>query len=120
MDFNLNIAIGSFMKSARRSTGMTEEQLAKKMNLSQQQISRYENGRYNFTIETILLLLKALDKSFLDLATVVYWGDFEDIMDIKNKLPSIELEDDIFNMPRARRKKQNNSKNKSYLILERY
>lgn len=59
--------IGKMLKSYRRRTGLTGIELAKRINVSQQQISRYENGVNNITFEKLIILFKALEMSCYDI-----------------------------------------------------
>lgn len=68
---NINIRIGSFIRKHRMLLGMSGEKLGRKLNLSQQHISRLERGQTIFSFELILHLLNVLDKSLIDLITEV-------------------------------------------------
>ncbi len=59
--------IGKMLKSYRRRTGLTGSELAKRINVSQQQISRYENGVNHITFDKLLLLLNALEMDRYDI-----------------------------------------------------
>ncbi|ENG7538049.1 helix-turn-helix transcriptional regulator, partial [Providencia stuartii] len=52
---SLSNNIGRMLKSYRRRTGLTGSELAKKINVSQQQISRYENGVNNITFDKLII-----------------------------------------------------------------
>ncbi len=43
----LNSAASSFLKKLRKQNGITEGELAILLKISQQQVSRYENGKHN-------------------------------------------------------------------------
>ncbi|MEX5986837.1 helix-turn-helix domain-containing protein [Providencia hangzhouensis] len=43
----LNSAASSFLKKLRKQNGITEGELAILLKISQQQVSRYENGKNN-------------------------------------------------------------------------
>ncbi|MGJ3355450.1 helix-turn-helix domain-containing protein [Providencia sp. Je.9.19] len=58
---------GRFLRKARKDKNMTGQQLAKLMHVSQQQISRYENGKTPLTIDTLSQILKLLDKTWPEL-----------------------------------------------------
>lgn len=57
------------LKSYRRRTGLTGSELAKRINVSQQQISRYENGVNHITFDKLLLLLNALEMDRYDIVS---------------------------------------------------
>lgn len=49
----LNSAASSFLKKLRKQNGITEGELAILLKISQQQVSRYENGKTQLTIERV-------------------------------------------------------------------
>lgn len=49
----LNHAASSFLKKMRKRNGITEKELAVLLKISQQQVSRYENGKTQLTIVRI-------------------------------------------------------------------
>ncbi|EFB73097.1 antitoxin HipB [Providencia rustigianii] len=59
--------IGKMLKSYRRRTGLTGTELAKRINVSQQQISRYENGVNNITFDKLMILFNALEMNRYDI-----------------------------------------------------
>ncbi|QNH64642.1 helix-turn-helix transcriptional regulator [Proteus vulgaris] len=59
--------IGKYIKEARINKSLSGEQLGMLLNVSQQQISRYENAETSINIETLYVILQKLDKD---------WGDF--------------------------------------------
>ncbi len=42
---NVTIYIGTYLKHRRKAVGLTGAQLASRLNISQQQVSRYERGK---------------------------------------------------------------------------
>ncbi|MEY0878401.1 helix-turn-helix domain-containing protein [Providencia manganoxydans] len=50
---NLNGVASSFLKKVRKRNGITESELAILLKISQQQVSRYENGKTQLTIGRI-------------------------------------------------------------------
>jgi transcriptional regulator with XRE-family HTH domain len=52
-DAPYNRAVGSAMRLARKSAGLTTRQMAQGVRLAQSQISRLENGQLAWDIETI-------------------------------------------------------------------
>lgn len=62
----LNIKAGQFLKSSRINKGMTGQELGHFLSVSQQQVSRYENGKNKLTIEMLNLMFNHLDISWKD------------------------------------------------------
>lgn len=60
----LDIAISSFLKKERRKRNITERDLATLLKISQQQISRYENGRTQITMGRINQYLEVFGLSW--------------------------------------------------------
>lgn len=58
---NISKKIGENLKSARKQAGYTQTQVAKKMFMTQQQYSRFENGVFQLNYEQILKLCELLD-----------------------------------------------------------
>lgn len=80
---SLRIENGLFLKRSRISKSLTGFELAKKLNISQQQISRYERGQTSINIETLDLILKTLDKEWSEFLFVVIDKYTEDAYDFK-------------------------------------
>ncbi len=59
----LDHAVAERMVELRRSTGMTQEEFAKKLGFSINTIASYENGRRRPTVETIEAVIKAFGVS---------------------------------------------------------
>lgn len=55
------------LKAARALKDMSQEELAKKVEVSRQTINAIENGDYNPTIKLCIAICKALDVSLNDL-----------------------------------------------------
>ncbi len=53
--------VGNNIKEARKFKGLTQIQFAKKLNMSQQQYSRFENGIFELNYSQILTICKLLD-----------------------------------------------------------
>ncbi|MGG4609858.1 helix-turn-helix domain-containing protein [Providencia sp. Me31A] len=58
--------IGFFIRQSRLNKSLSGDQLGKLINVSQQQVSRYENGNTSLNIETLNTILKVLDVSWHD------------------------------------------------------
>ena len=61
------------LKSARALKDMSQEDLAKAVNVSRQTINAIEKGDYNPTINLCIAICKALDVTLNDL----FWGNEE-------------------------------------------
>lgn len=59
--------IGKMLKHFRRKSGLTGAELAKLANVSQQQISRYENGINNITFDRLIIIFNALEMNRYDI-----------------------------------------------------
>ena len=62
--------VGKNLKEARRYTGLTQKEVAQKMNMTQQQYSRFENGVFELNYEQILFLCELYDITPNDLFTI--------------------------------------------------
>lgn len=63
---NLREDIGGYLRTARINKSLSGKELATLMNISQQQVSRYERGKNSLTIEKLDSLLDFLDKDWND------------------------------------------------------
>ncbi|EMS1063693.1 helix-turn-helix transcriptional regulator [Providencia stuartii] len=66
------IAVGKEIFRLRKKRGLTGKQLAEKLNVSQQQISRYERGVCNINVDTLFVILHELDCSLSNFFSAVY------------------------------------------------
>lgn len=64
-----NKKTGLFIKCKRKELGLTGQDLAIILNVSQQQISRYENGTTNITVTLLNNILMILDSSWSEFLT---------------------------------------------------
>jgi len=58
---------GENLKRERKLCGLTQQELADKIGIKQQQLSQWENNKFEPTVSSIVALAKALDVSFDDL-----------------------------------------------------
>jgi len=58
---------GENIKRERKLCGLTQQELADKIGIKQQQLSQWENNKFEPTVSSIVALAKALDVSFDDL-----------------------------------------------------
>ncbi len=63
---SIDVKIGSFIRQRRLALGLNGKDLARKLNLSQQQISRYERGECVFSFYILILFFKALDENIYE------------------------------------------------------
>lgn len=81
----LEIDTGNFIKRCRVSKSMTGQQLGKILNVSQQQISRYECGITSINIHTLQEILIALDKNWHDFFVSILQNHSYKKFDIKDE-----------------------------------
>ena len=60
--------IGFNLLKQRRLKGWTQEQLAERSGVSRSRISKMENGKENFNIESLLLIAQSLEIDFIELS----------------------------------------------------
>ncbi|EMI5489848.1 helix-turn-helix transcriptional regulator [Providencia stuartii] len=75
--------IGSFLKKARKNQSLTGHQLGRLMQVSQQQISRYERGESGINIETLDVMLDILGKSWSEFFFSVMINYSDDMMEMR-------------------------------------
>ena len=61
------IRIDYKLMKQRRLKGWTQEQLAEKSGVSRSRISKMENGKENFNIESLFLIAQSLEIDFIEL-----------------------------------------------------
>ena len=61
------IRVGFNLMKQRRLKGWTQEQLAEKSGVSRSRISKMENGKENFNIESLFLIAQSLEIDFIEL-----------------------------------------------------
>lgn len=89
--------IGSFIRKKRKEKGLTQKDLAKRMNVTQGQISQWENSRM-LQMSTVEKIALALDCSFASFISefIVLYDTFEiDLEQHRKALAEIQFEDDI-------------------------
>ncbi|MGK6693101.1 helix-turn-helix domain-containing protein [Proteus mirabilis] len=79
--------VGIFLRKARKEKNMTGKQLARLMNVSQQQISRYEIGATAITVDQLANFLLILDKKWVDVFKYLEneFSDEREINKVDNK-----------------------------------
>lgn len=82
----LDIQIGSYIKKIRKEKGLSGMDLAQKIGISQQQLSRYENGTTKLTFATINEILLVFNKQWFHLFNeVIYEFDHKQMICAINK-----------------------------------
>lgn len=72
MKYNLiSSSVGLFLKEIRKEKNITGKQLAKLINISQQQISRYETGASSLSLDQLNEILIVLDKRWIELVDYI-------------------------------------------------
>ena len=59
--------IGFNLLKQRRLKGWTQEQLAERSGVSRSRISKMENGKENFNIESLFLIAQSLEIDYIEL-----------------------------------------------------
>ena len=59
--------IGFNLLKQRRLKGWTQEQVAERSGVSRSRISKMENGKENFNIESLFLIAQSLEIDFIEL-----------------------------------------------------
>ncbi|MEQ4692891.1 MULTISPECIES: helix-turn-helix domain-containing protein [Providencia] len=67
----INKKIGLYIRKIRKENSLSGCQLAMMLNVSQQQVSRYETGQTKLTFEIVDNILTILNKSWRDLFNTV-------------------------------------------------
>lgn len=62
---NVNQIVGKEIRKRRKNLGLSGMELADLIGISQQQISRYERGECNITLENLFSLAKALEVNLI-------------------------------------------------------
>lgn len=85
--YDINYNISKFLVDYRIANSMTQKDLAKKLNVSQVMVSKYENGEYNFTLKKLCEISEILGAK-LSLEMMEEKGDtFDTLWNIgENKL----------------------------------
>lgn len=84
-----NKQIGERVKFRRQDIGMSQERLAEILDVTYQQIQRYENGRNRITVETIQVIANALSVPitfFFDSSSTAESAPFNDSLEEKTLL----------------------------------
>lgn len=77
---SVSASVGRKIKDIRKSAGISGEELAKKLGLTQQQISRYESGQSVMSIDTVVMIAHVLHVSVNELLSDYLASEYSDIM----------------------------------------
>ena len=77
---SVSASVGRKIKDIRKSAGISGDDLAKKLGLTQQQISRYESGQSLMTIDTVVMIAHVLHVSVNELLSDYLASEYSDIM----------------------------------------
>lgn len=70
VEYDANKYLGTLLKLRRKELGISGIELSKVLNVSQQQISRYENGLTNFNIVILFRFFLALKMTSKEVANI--------------------------------------------------
>ncbi|MEQ4924885.1 helix-turn-helix domain-containing protein [Proteus hauseri] len=96
---DLDIKVGSFFKRARKEKKLSGRELAKIISVSQQQISRYENGKNSMSLSLINKLLIIFDKTWDDLNREVISNYNEKMSDYSLKKRDYKFSNNAIRQP---------------------
>lgn len=63
---DIHIHIGNMIKTYRYEIGLTRDELAPKIHITQQQLAKYETGANKISVGRLLLLANVLNKNITD------------------------------------------------------
>ena len=86
MEENFNIHLGKKLRMRRLSLGLTQTKVAQAINVTFQQIQKYEKGTNGVSSSRLMQL-----SQFLKVPITYFYEDFRDFRDIKAE--SLEIED---------------------------
>lgn len=84
--FSLNEEVGFLIRKLRASRKMSGEQLAQIVGISQQQISRYENGKTKLTIDQLEVISTAFDMSIWRFMNILQFNSYIEKENCRNKI----------------------------------
>jgi len=87
MEENFNIHLGKKLRMRRLSLGLTQTKVAQAINVTFQQIQKYEKGTNGVSSNRLMQL-----SQFLKVPIIFFFEDFKDFRDINN---SDETNDDL-------------------------
>ena len=69
---SLSCYIGGLLRTIRCESGLSGHELAKSINISQQQVSRYERGETNFQLDMLFRFFSALEMKEHEIQYILY------------------------------------------------
>lgn len=81
---HVSTSVGRKIKEIRKSNGISGNDLAKKLGLTQQQISRYESGQSVMSIDTVVMIAHVLHVSVNELLSDYLASEYSDVMLLMN------------------------------------
>lgn len=84
--FSLNEEVGFLIRKLRTSRKMSGEQLAQIVGISQQQISRYENGKTKLTIDQLEVISTAFDMSIWRFMNILQFNSYIEKENCRNQI----------------------------------
>ncbi|MEQ4787788.1 helix-turn-helix transcriptional regulator [Morganella morganii] len=81
---NVSASVGRKIQEIRKLNGLSGDDLAKKLGLTQQQISRYESGQSLMTIDTVVMIAHVLHVSVNELLSDYLASEYSDVMLLMN------------------------------------
>lgn len=81
---SVSASVGRKIKDIRKSAGISGDDLAKKLGLTQQQISRYESGQSVMSIDTVVMIAHVLHVSVNELLSDYLASEYSDVMLLMN------------------------------------
>lgn len=86
------------LKQLREDLGLTQDELAKQLNLTQSTIAYYESGRKMPTLENAIIIAKLLNSSLDYLVGISNFQDYKWIKENEDNYYSAFPLDDIYNL----------------------
>lgn len=83
---NINKIIGQFIRESRSAKSLTGKEFGQLINVSQQQVSRYENGVTSLSIDALNTILTVLEIDWSEFYRKVLHVDIDDLSKLENKL----------------------------------
>ena len=88
MEENFNTHLGKKLRMRRLSLGLTQTKVAQAINVTFQQIQKYEKGTNGVSSSRLMQL-----STFLKVPIVYFYEDYEDYKDISHEKNEIDSED---------------------------
>ncbi|MCC6345932.1 MAG: helix-turn-helix transcriptional regulator [Nitrospirales bacterium] len=79
--------IGELVKKRRKELGISQERLAEMLNVTYQQVQRYENGKNRLNVEHIQIIADALS------VPITYFFKFDEKQGAEKKVPFLQPEE---------------------------